>query len=223
MKKFIATLSLLFVASAVSDFLVKEGLTNSMLLRFAALPVRALAAEAVPVKATDIRELIPERQARYRYFYQVRDIIIHHDEIYSRDFSNEPLAAISRYHLQKWSSVGYHYYIARSGTIYYLNDVSRITPHCRNHNQKSIGICLHGNFDKEQPTGSQYAALNHLISKLKLQYPVRGVHLHSDYRNTRCPGRYFDRTRITDTKASETWTLIPRIKAFLSRFATGNN
>jgi LysM repeat protein len=63
-------------------------------------------------------------------------------------------------------------------------------------NQKSIGICLVGNFDRERPTRRQMQSLTALTQYLlrRCSLSKSGVKTHQQINTigTRCPGRLFD-------------------------------
>lgn len=62
-------------------------------------------------------------------------------------------------------------------------------------NAKSIGICLVGNFDQEQPTQKQMASLqglvNYLIKRCRLSTNAVKTHQQINPIYTKCPGRQF--------------------------------
>ncbi|HEY8239822.1 MAG TPA: LysM peptidoglycan-binding domain-containing protein [Kiritimatiellia bacterium] len=67
-------------------------------------------------------------------------------------------------------------------------------------NEKSIGICLVGNFNKTRPTAKQMASLNALIEDLlaRCQPGAGAVKLHRQInpKPTECPGKHFPATAI---------------------------
>ena len=67
-------------------------------------------------------------------------------------------------------------------------------------NQVALGICLVGNFDKEEPTPKQLASLRALIDTLLLRcnLPRSAVKTHQQINPiyTRCPGSHFPSARI---------------------------
>lgn len=74
-------------------------------------------------------------------------------------------------------------------------------------NQKSIGICLVGNFDEERPTPKQLESLRALTSYLmaRCHLGVKAVRTHQEINTvyTRCPGRNFPaKTFLKDLKRS---------------------
>ena len=61
-------------------------------------------------------------------------------------------------------------------------------------NYKSIGICLTGNFDVEEPTEEQMSVLNNLVLKLKGEYDIPDSNIvgHRHFATYKsCPGDKF--------------------------------
>jgi N-acetylmuramoyl-L-alanine amidase len=87
-----------------------------------------------------------------------------------------------------FNSIGYHYMIDMAGNLLLGRDESTIGAHCLNYNSHSIGVCLFGNFELEEPTGYQLATLRMLLSDLKTRYPYATVVPHSYLGQTACPG-----------------------------------
>ncbi|HUW55671.1 MAG TPA: peptidoglycan recognition family protein [Planctomycetota bacterium] len=129
------------------------------------------------------------------------EIVIHHS---GTDQGN--LDIIDRYHRTKrhWESAGYHFVIG-NGTNSTDGEIE-VGPrwfnqeegsHCRGHNDKAIGICLIGNFEKtgQKPSMMQMLSLAQLTAylTLRLGIPVEQVHGHRDMSGavTLCPGKNF--------------------------------
>ena len=129
-------------------------------------------------------------------------IIVHHsatDEGSSLDFH--------KYHLSKgWDQgVGYHFVID-NGKKDKPDGLIETTPrwlkqldgaHCKasDMNTKAIGICLVGNFNKEDASSAQLKSLIYLVNKLRKYYniPSRCIlgHRHVAGSKTDCPGKNF--------------------------------
>jgi len=128
-------------------------------------------------------------------------IIIHHsatDEGSSLQFD--------RYHQGRgWQEIGYHFVID-NGTKGKDDGQIEVCPrwlkqkngsHCRagNMNEKAIGICLVGNFSKENISAKQLDSLVYLVKTLRKYYkiPLSRILGHSQVRGARteCPGRKF--------------------------------
>lgn len=60
-------------------------------------------------------------------------------------------------------------------------------------NERTIGICLVGNFENTRPTKAQYDSLARLIRFLQDRYriPTSKIKGHGDIKATKCPGKYF--------------------------------
>jgi hypothetical protein len=83
--------------------------------------------------------------------------------------------------------VGYHYMIGKNGNVVQARLHSDIGAHTIGWNDRSIGICLSGNFNVEQPPQAQLEALRALTEKIGLP-----VDLHRQRQvNRTCPGRLF--------------------------------
>jgi LysM repeat protein len=63
-------------------------------------------------------------------------------------------------------------------------------------NERSVGICLVGNFEKERPTARQMQSLTtltqYLLGRCSLSKPAVKTHQEINTIGTRCPGRLFD-------------------------------
>lgn len=131
-------------------------------------------------------------------------LLIHHTEVDSK-ISQFP--AVERYHKSKGfpiSSlgfhVGYHYMIDTKGRVIKARLDSDEGAHTLlGWNQKSIGICLDGNFNEHPPTKEALISLRILIKDYNLPYLL---HRDADTNRT-CPGFYFTKELLE--------TAIPRI------------
>ncbi len=89
--------------------------------------------------------------------------------------------------------IGYHFIIDRTGTIWQGRDWQYQGAHTSGANANNIGIMLLGNFEVQQPTAAQVAALHSLTASLVRKYglnPAKDIYGHSDFRNTQCPGKH---------------------------------
>jgi N-acetyl-anhydromuramyl-L-alanine amidase AmpD len=73
---------------------------------------------------------------------------------------------------------------------------SEVGAHCKeeNMNYQSLGLCLTGNFDVEEPTKKQLNTLRELITYLRNKYDIsrQNVKFHRDFATYKtCPGRLF--------------------------------
>ncbi|MDR1535255.1 MAG: peptidoglycan recognition protein family protein [Planctomycetota bacterium] len=88
--------------------------------------------------------------------------------------------------------IGYHFIIDRVGGIWQGRDWNYQGAHASGANPHNLGIMLLGNFEIQQPTPAQLAALNRLASALVRKYrlnPASGIFGHCDFGKTQCPGK----------------------------------
>jgi N-acetyl-anhydromuramyl-L-alanine amidase AmpD len=114
-------------------------------------------------------------------------IVVHH----TASTAKETVEQIHNFHINNngWAGIGYHFYIRKDGIIYRGRPEKYVGAHCENYNSVSIGICLEGNFEIEQPTNEQLQSLSELIHNLKQKYGNVQVVGHRDLNATACPGK----------------------------------
>ena len=147
--------------------------------------------------AAPIRPMVSlYRSSKWKY------IIIHHS---ATDEGNAMYFNIAHYSRGFWQGLGYHFVID-NGTKGKVDGQIEISPrwlkqqngsHCKagGMNHKGIGICLVGNFSKEQVLGEQMESLVYLVNTLRDYYniPVKNILGHGQVpgAKTECPGRNF--------------------------------
>lgn len=102
---------------------------------------------------------------------------------------------IRKWHKKRgWSDVGYHYVIRRDGQVEEGRSIDRKGAHVKGHNNDSIGICLIGGVKENGEadanfTFGQYAALNRLITRLKIENDLGNDDIfgHRDVSSKSCP------------------------------------
>ena len=120
-------------------------------------------------------------------------IIIHHSLV-SRNKNSAQFKAIDNFHKRKgWGRCGYHYVIEPDGKVEIGREHNEVGAHCTQKwmNYRSIGICLSGNFDLEEPTKEQKESLLKLLNELQAKYGIDDskVKLHRDFATYKtCPG-----------------------------------
>jgi len=135
-------------------------------------------------------------------------IIIHHSAV-SRNKNSEQFDAINGYHKRKgWGQIGYHFLIEPSGKVKKGRPVTMVGAHCSQKlmNYRSIGICLAGHFDIEDPTEEQKKALSKLLKELQSTYGVldNKIRLHREYATYKsCPGNRIPNDILTYVKEAE--------------------
>ena len=121
-------------------------------------------------------------------------IVFHHSDatIMSPEEVNE-------IHKEKgWDGIGYHYYIRKDGTIYAGRPEEIIGSHVYGDNRNTIGICLEGDFEDEEPTKEELNSLVNLSVYLILKYNMYECKGHNDLYNTKCPGELFPKEYIKE-------------------------
>ena len=108
---------------------------------------------------------------------------------------------ITRCHKQRgFKTIGYHFFIDRSGTIHAGRPLEEQGAHCKGQNAHSIGICYEGGLSKEgKPLDTrtilQRIAMKELVAQLLGQFPDATVHGHREFANKACP--CFDVAELT--------------------------
>lgn len=135
-------------------------------------------------------------------------IVVHHSSNPKKDgFKGaETIRAIHRHHTVNngWIDIGYHFIIAPYGNIIFEGRPATVigahcggtTPkgHARNFgNTGSVGICLLGDYDNEQPDQNALYTLSILILSLQQKYKIASHELYGHCENCtpkirRCPG-----------------------------------
>ncbi|MDD4796177.1 MAG: peptidoglycan recognition family protein [Eubacteriales bacterium] len=136
-----------------------------------------------------------------------RGIVLHH--------SGMVCATPARIHAMHrdrgWRGAGYHYLVAKDGTVYALRPEEEVGAHCGTHtalgrpgyenNRETLAVCFEGCFEPlpgldcdEGMEERQIKAARALIAGLCRKYPdiayLRG-HGQMPGAQTSCPGRYF--------------------------------
>jgi len=124
-------------------------------------------------------------------------IVLHHAEA-----SRCSVEDIHRWHQnQGWSGIGYHYLVRKDGSIWRGRPEMLVGAHCRGYNDKSVGVCAEGDYEREQMPPEQEAAIVRLVQDLLQRYPGAKVVGHRELVPTACPGRNYPLERIR--KAAE--------------------
>ena len=127
------------------------------------------------------------------------------------DTSNHTYEIVDTYHKSLgWEGFGYHYFIDKAGVLKAGRAENYHGAHTKGYNQKSVGICLAGNFDATLPTKEQTNTLAILLQALSLKYniPREKIMPHREFTNKTCYGR-----RLTDDWARNLLTpVFPKVK-----------
>ena len=124
-------------------------------------------------------------------------IILHHSA--SKDHPTLDFTGLVNWHVSRngWKDIGYHYVIDNIWDRYTVimgRMPYRKGAHCPGMNDKSLGICFVGNFEKNIVPAGQWRVGLDLVGYLLRQYKLSpsDVYGHKNYKNTKCPGKYFD-------------------------------
>ena len=130
-------------------------------------------------------------------------LIVHHTggtkENPLADTSHHTWEIVRDYHLSLgWETIGYHYFIEKDGALKAGRPENYHGAHTKGMNERSLGICLAGNFDATLPTQEQINALKKLLSDLRTKYkiPLENIVPHRKFANKTCYG-----TKLPDTWA----------------------
>ena len=129
-------------------------------------------------------------------------IIVHHsggtkaDPL--ADTSHHTFDIIKNYHVSLgWGDIGYHWLIEKSGKICKGRDEKVMGAHTIGMNDKSIGICVVGNFDSKLPTAAQEESLKVVYKDIISRYPALTGQIF--------PHRKFSARTCYGVKLSDNW------------------
>ena len=127
------------------------------------------------------------------------DVILHHAA------GSGSVVQIHNHHktANKWTGIGYHYYVRKDGSIWRGRPEGAIGAHTIGRNSTSIGICFEGNFETETMSAKQIAAGRELLSDILQRYPGVKVSGHRDNDTTACPGKNFPEELLTYREAED--------------------
>ncbi len=134
-------------------------------------------------------EILTERQLLTQMedgpvMHEVKYLIIHCSATRcNRDYTAEQL--LRNHKARGFRTVGYHFYVRRSGVITQHRRLLEVGAHCRPWNRCSIGICYEGGLDAsghpaDTRTQEQYEQLLLLLMKLKKLFPDARIRGHRD-------------------------------------------
>ncbi|TSC86831.1 MAG: N-acetylmuramoyl-L-alanine amidase [Microgenomates group bacterium Gr01-1014_7] len=147
----------------------------------------------------DIRDTIPGDSFNWswvRPLSQVNFLAIHHTAGPDSQTPDE----IANFHINSngWGGIGYHFLIAKNGTVFYVGDISTARANVANLNEQVLGICLVGNFTSGRVPSSEQMDCAHTLCDFFINnYPnlsnvnswdaVKG-HKELPGQSTTCPG-----------------------------------
>ena len=138
----------------------------------------------------DVSGMLEKHQSKKyskRDLSKVKYIVVHHS---ATDFGSPMVFA--KHHVQNngWPGIGYHFVIDKDGNIFATNPIDTLSYHVARNNTPCIGICLVGNFDKEEPGEKQLNSMALVIDCLQIIMPNLEVRGHRDFKSTSCPGKH---------------------------------
>ena len=98
---------------------------------------------------------------------------------------------VDQYHKSKgWGGIGYHAFIERDGELKQGRADNEEGAHTIGKNQESLGICMAGNMDLQDPTTAQVETLTKWLKEKMAQYniPIENVVPHRRFANKSCYG-----------------------------------
>jgi hypothetical protein len=114
----------------------------------------------------DLRGRLPGRAGyRRRDLSAIRYLVIHHSGV-ERDST---ALSIARYHSRVlgWPGIGYHFLVHQDGLIEYVGDILEVRYNVARRNHLVLGICLPGDFSRQQPAPAQLQAARLLCANLQ--------------------------------------------------------
>ncbi|CAH1129759.1 unnamed protein product [Ceutorhynchus assimilis] len=127
-------------------------------------------------------------------------VVIHHSYIpaacYTKEDCIEAMQWMQDYHQlnRSWNDIGYSFASGGDNRIYMGRGWSAVGAHAPGYNNRSIGICVIGDWTEQVPPESQLVVVKELIQKgvqdgyIQEDYKLIG---HRQVRATECPGDAF--------------------------------
>lgn len=123
---------------------------------------------------------------------KITKLVVHHSAS-PRDTTT--VAKITEWHKEKgFTTIGYHKVILGDGSIKDGRSESTMGAHAKGANQGSLGVCLTGNFETEQPTTAQVRSLVVVLSDWCRQHRLKANAIYGHFNvpggttATACPG-----------------------------------
>jgi LysM repeat protein len=157
-------------------------------------------------KYKDIRNSI-RRDGRYPYRpLENKDTIVIHHSLTPKYAKGSTPEAFANFHIDNngWHGCAYPFVITHDGTIHQTDDLDRRNYHAGNTNDRSIGICVAGDFrkGKEKPTQAQLESLYLLVDEIQKEHPqlsrVLGHQECPGYAWKNCPGDGWNFRKVLD-------------------------
>lgn len=124
-----------------------------------------------------------KQKLKRRKLEDITAIVLHHSA------GHGSIEDVDRIHRKRgYACIGYHYYITRDGELHGGRPIEYIGAHAKGHNKDTIGICLEGDFRKDEPTDMQMGVLALVVKNLMKNIPtIKTIYNHRDLCKTLCP------------------------------------
>ena len=116
-------------------------------------------------------------------------VVVHHSAS-GRDVTTREM--IKKWHLTHgYSDIGYHYIITGDGKLHVGRPAEKIGAHALGYNTNSLGVCLTGNFETEEPSEAQINTLIQVLATLCKRHELTTDQIkgHNLLNQTACPGK----------------------------------
>ncbi|XP_063708503.1 peptidoglycan-recognition protein LB [Culicoides brevitarsis] len=195
--KFLLFVSVFVLSNACSDNALPDNQSNSTVFSYVH---RAGWNAAIPTVVEPFRGAAPY-------------VIIHHSYLPGHCTTTaeciKAMQDMQKYHqeVQGWNDIGYSFGVGGDGLVYQGRGFNVVGAHAPKFNDKSVGICLIGDWRKSLPPKAMLQAVQDLI-----EYGVQNGNIEEDYkllghrqvRDTECPGeRLFDEIKTWPHWAEE--------------------
>jgi N-acetyl-anhydromuramyl-L-alanine amidase AmpD len=137
----------------------------------------------------------PPDERVYRDLARVEMVVVHHSATAS---GNVVLFRVLHRVVFGWDDVGYHYVIGNGtysgdGELEEGRPLGAMGAHAKGHNDRSIGVCLVGDFNSSRPSARQLETgkklIADLINRFSLETGMVIPHNEVEGCSTECPGR----------------------------------
>lgn len=171
-----------------------------------ALLFSASAAPLEIVSRTAWKAKVPD--AKLMKQQEPRSIVIHHTSVRQQpnvslerkmqglqSFSRVP-GKVGNNPKPAWGDVPYHFYVDARGRVAEGRDVNFAGDSNTKYDLKDrIQVVLEGDFEREEPSAQQLAALQELLTMLSAKYKISPQRItgHNDHAATDCPGKNLKR------------------------------
>lgn len=123
---------------------------------------------------------------KYRSISKIKYLMIHHTGSSKLCFMD--LVNLHTRTLHKWPTVGYHYYILKSGDVIKCNHPNVIVNGCLNFNSNTLHICFEGDYTSDDFNLNFDSIIDMIVKDLPSGIRFKDILCHCDKKNTRCPG-----------------------------------